>query len=137
MYRIRKVDSGFNALTETYCIDFNLAIRTIDTISILQLKINCFNTVKGVTHSNLTCDIYVIFKKVTKGVYTVSVVCLSTKAFDLYQGSNIYKILNSGYKQLVSKIDTYETNGSWWILDCLVKLDCSIYHLDLQVSSYH
>jgi len=46
--------------------------------------------------------------------------------------------LKSSNKQLVSKIDTFETEGSGWILDRLVKLDCSVYHLDpLRASSYH
>lgn len=71
-------------------------------------------------------SVHVILKKIVEDVYTDPAVCLSTLAFELYAGRDIHKFLKSSYRQIVSKIDTYESNGYGWILDHLVKLDCSV-----------
>ena len=126
-YKVRTIASGFNGAVETYRIDFNREMRTVDTLNILKAatfamedRLNNYRERSNALKFNLS--VHAVFKKIVGNVYTEPPICFSTQAFEVYHGSDIHELLKSSNKQLVSKIDTFKSNGSGWILDSLVKI---------------
>ena len=65
-------------------------------------------------------------------------VWFTTQPFPVYKGSDINDLLSCTQKQLLNRIDTFESNGSGWILNKLIFLDVNVWELDpLHASSYH
>ena len=82
------------------------------------------------------CCVFV--KDCDPNVKTQPPICLTTQAFEVHQSTTISKVLDMARKQLVNRIDTFESNGSDWVLHSLVNLDTNVYVLDpLNASSYH
>ena len=143
-YRIQSIDSGFHDAVHSYRITFDPEMQVTEIWNQLNGSINAmYDILNGyLIQKNalkFTCTVKLMFRKAVElDVMTDPPVCLSTQAFSLYFGSNVDETLDLAYKQLRSKIDTFETEGSGWVADRLVCLDTTLYELDpLRASSYH
>ena len=104
-------------------------MRSVDILNCLKASVH---GMKGRIKEFLTrnrsmkfvMDICCIFVRDSDhSIKTNPPICLSTQAFEVYQSSNIDKVLDMTLNQLINRIDTFESTGSDWVLHSLVNLD--------------
>ena len=101
-----------------------------ESVDAMSSKIIKFQKINKALKFNMT--LHVIFEKATdEDVKTEPPVCLVSEQLEVYADTNLPELLDFVKKQLIDQIDTYEQNGSGWILYKLTRLQLTAWRLNL------
>ena len=134
-YSISITNTAFKNAVVTYTIKYHDCKTSFfqeisESIDAMSVKIIDFRKLKKALKFNMA--LYVVFEKsLDPEVKTDPAVCLVSEQLEVYADTNISKLLDFVKKQFIEQIDTYEQNGSGWILYELTQLQLTTWELNV------
>ena len=134
-FKITKTQTAFANATTTWKLAFNenngadyteLLARSI---AAMKGHITKFRQKRHALKFNMS--LYINFEKATDAsIVTDPPVVLVSEQMEVYEGTDVDDTLKITAEQLINLIETYEMNGSGWIVSRLMALDTTVWLLD-------
>ena len=141
-YDVQVIQTAFRDATRTFRVEYKKDMEEKDIINCLEASIYAMKhelqQYQSKHHAlKFNMALQLLFVKATDpDEVTPAPVCLVTEQFEVYADTNVMSQLVKAKKALLNQIDTFERNGSGWILQKLLCLDTTVWKLDpLRASS--
>ena len=107
--------------------------------SIAAMKEQVIKFLKKQHALNFNMSLHINFEKATDAsIITDPPVVLVSEQREVYEDTDVDETLKITTEQLIDRIETYEMNGSRWIISRLMALDATLWLLDaLRGSTFH
>ena len=129
-----RISSSFNGIATEWIIIYPNDYRSVDPIVLLQSSVKAMKDIilkqlhEQTKKLKFTMSIHVVFAKaINLEVKTIPSVVLTTSPSVVYIGTDLDHCLHDVTEELFEMIETFEGNGSGWIIDYLERLDTAIY----------
>ena len=135
---------ALNHTTDKFTLDLEKINQTPETIlnvlkdNILDLKVTIEEELEKKRSMKIIVALHVVFHQATNPTFlSKPPPVFKSSPLEILAATDIDKVLQSIYDQLLKKIDDFESRGSGWILHKLSRLDLHTYVYDpLRASTY-